>query len=94
MNRILIVISIFLFTGCATERLQSERNKLAGQPEEYKDGYVDGCSSGTKAAGNPYYKFQKDPRRFDTDKLYAQGWGDGFAVCKADYESFGSALRR
>lgn len=94
MKRFLTITLLSLLTACATEQLQSERNKLIGQPEEYKDGYVDGCSSGTKSAGNPYYKFQKDPRRFESDKLYAQGWGDGFAVCKADYESIGAALRR
>ena len=91
--RIIALLLILAISGCATERLQRERNQLAGQPEEYKDGYVDGCSSGTKAAGNPYYSFKKNATRFDADKLYAQGWTDGFNVCKADYESIGRALR-
>lgn len=92
--RIIILLVALALAGCATERLQRERNQLAGQPEEYKDGYVDGCSSGTKAAGNPYYSFKKNAMRFDADKLYAQGWTDGFNVCKADYESIGRALQR
>lgn len=94
MKRIIALTLIAILTACAAERLQTERDKLAGQPEEYKDGYVSGCSSGTKAAGNPYYQFQKDPQRFEIDKLYAQGWNDGFAVCKADYDSIGAALHR
>lgn len=85
MKRISILM-VILLTACAADQLQLERNKLSGKPEEYKDGYVDGCSSGNVAAGAAYFKFQKDPQRFEDDKLYAQGWGDGFAVCKANHE--------
>lgn len=52
-------------------------------------GRLRGCSSGTKAAGNPYYAFKKDANRFISDQLYSQGWADGFNVCKANYESIG-----
>lgn len=81
-------------TGCANQILQNERNKLAGYPEPFKDGYTDGCSSGTKAAGNPYFTFKKNVMRFESDRIYAQGWTDGFNVCKADYESIGRAMSR
>ena len=91
---IVAALAIFLVAGCATQRLQQERQNLAGYPEPYKDGYVDGCGSGTKAAGNPYYTFKKDVMRFDSDKFYSQGWTDGFNVCKADYESIGRAMSR
>lgn len=70
-----------------------DREVGAGQPVEYKEGYAGGCDSGMKAAGNPYYKFTKDVPRYLADPLYKSGWDDGFAVCKADYESIGRALR-
>lgn len=88
-----IVATLIFLTGCAADRLAAERRNLAGHPIEYQDGYVDGCSTGTKAAGNPYYEFRKDIRRFDADRLYAQGWTDGFNICKANYESIGRGLR-
>jgi hypothetical protein len=94
MKTLVMICALCLVSGCATERLDQERTKLAGQPEAYKDGYVDGCSSGTKAAGNPYYQFKKDVVRFDADRLYSQGWGDGFNVCKSDYEAIGRAMLR
>ena len=94
MKKVFLLIMVVSVSGCATEILNKERNKLSGYPEPYKDGYVQGCSSGTKAAGNPYFSFQKDVNRFLVDPMYAQGWGDGFNVCKADYESIGNAMRR
>lgn len=94
MKRWFVLFALIAVSGCANQILQNERNKLAGYPEPYKDGYTDGCSSGMKAAGNPYFTFKKDVMRFDADKLYAQGWNDGFNVCKADYESIGRALAR
>ncbi len=56
-------------------------------PEAFRVGYAAGCDSGTSAAGNPYMGFTKDVARFDSDRLYAQGWDNGFAVCKGRYES-------
>lgn len=89
MNKILHVVMFLLISGCAAQQLKWERETLTrqGQPLEYIDGYEDGCSSGTKAAGNPYFRFAKDVRRFQVDELYAQGWRDGFEVCKAQYQS-------
>jgi hypothetical protein len=96
MNRAIaaILLLIACLYGCAEGRLKGERDGLAGQPEPYKDGYVDGCSTGTKAAGNPYYAFKKDVARFESDKFYSQGWTDGFNICKANYESIGRAMIR
>ena len=34
MKRIAIIILLFSISACAAERLQSERDKLGGQPEE------------------------------------------------------------
>lgn len=89
--RVLIVL-VVLLAGCASQQLQGERQAVAGQPVAYQDGYVAGCSSGYKAAGNPYFAFQKDLTRM-ADQLYGQGWGDGFAVCKGKYDSITRMLR-
>lgn len=84
-----------LLTGCAAELVQGQRNALIrqGQPPAYVDGYGEGYESGTHAAGNPYFKFRKDVRRFESDSLYQQGWKDGFEVGKAKYESAARSLR-
>lgn len=94
MSKLCYLLIAVLVSGCAAQQLQNERNRLAGYPEPYKDGYVDGCGSGKRAAGNPYFAFTKDVMRFGSDNLYAQGWGDGFNVCKADYESIMRSLSR
>lgn len=94
-SSIVAVFAVLLF-GCASQHLQSRRAALEqhGYPPEYIDGHIDGCNSGTAAAGNPYYQFRKDVRRASLDKLYADGWADGFQVCKANYESTLNMMRR
>lgn len=94
MRKLQALILLLLLASCAQHRLEQERNNLAGYPEPYKDGYVEGCNSGTKAAGNPYYAFKKDVMRFADDKLYAQGWTDGFNVCEADYQGIMRSMQR
>jgi hypothetical protein len=59
-----------------------------GKPPAYTEGHADGCRSGFNAAGNPYYKMTKDPQRFASDQMYAQGWTDGYSTCKSKYENF------
>lgn len=87
MYRSLIVIAALL-AGCATDESLIDRQVGAHQPQEYKDGYGDGCDSGYVAAGNPYYKFRKDVTRYGADNLYKQGWDDGLNVCRSDYQSY------
>lgn len=94
MRNIWVIVAILpMLSACVQQQLQMERQKLSGFPVAYQDGYVDGCGSGKKAAGNPYAAFVKDVLRFDSDKQYGQGWTDGFNVCKGDYESISRALR-
>jgi len=91
IHKLFLVVAVMSLNGCATQQFKWEREALSkqGQPPEYIDGYEDGCSSGAKAAGNPYFHFTKDVKRFHTDYLYAQGWHNGFDVCKGKYESIG-----
>lgn len=94
MNKtVAVIIFSILVAGCATKAQQVDREIGAGQPQEYKDGYMAGCDSGYVAAGHPYYRFTKDVKRYGDDKLYKGGWDDGFSVCKGQYESIGRSLR-
>lgn len=94
-NRIFLpIIALALLSGCVAEQTQQQRDALVaeGKPPQYADGYKDGCASGQSAAGNPYAKFAKDVARFNADKLYSQGWNDGFGVCKGRYESISRSV--
>jgi len=87
MYKKLIFISMLFLYGCATPMQQTERDIGSHQPQEYKEGYTDGCGSGQKAGGYIYAKFNKDVIRYSTDQLYKQGWDDGFNICKSRFES-------
>ncbi|HXV80809.1 MAG TPA: hypothetical protein VEG60_13100 [Candidatus Binatia bacterium] len=50
-----------------------DREIGAGQPVQYKEGYMAGCDSGYVGAGHPYYRFSKDVTRYGNDNLYKQG---------------------
>lgn len=75
--------------ACATQQLNWHRSELEEQrrPPKYIDGYVDGCESGYHAAEVPYHFFNRDPKRFKSDRLYSDGWNDGFKYCKKEHES-------
>ena len=75
-------LSLLILAACATGT-----SRAPAGPLEYQQGYAEGCDSGYVAAGHPYYRFTKDPVRYGSDSLYAQGWNDGFMVCKGGYES-------
>lgn len=83
-----IVILAVSLSGCLTPQQMLDKEIGPDQPQEYKDGYLDGCPSGKSAAGRFYDKFTKNVLRYSDDKLYKQGWDDGFQVCKSKYESF------
>lgn len=89
MKKSVIVAACVILAGCATRP-----SDVAVGPPAYKDGYAPGCDSGLSAGGNPYYHLTKDPQRFLDDKMYAQGWNDGFAACKGQYDAIGQAMRR
>jgi hypothetical protein len=48
---------------------------LSGFPPEFRAGYSDGCASVNAAR-------QRDEARFKTDTNYAQGWRDGYDICR------------
>ena len=76
MTTLLIVLSTL--SACASQPSKGSNGvnmNLAGYPPAFKAGYSDGCSS---ASGTQ----RKDAARFGADVQYAQGWRDGFDVCK------------
>lgn len=84
MNKLLVLLTVcvFLICGCATKQSQVPHG-----PPTYQEGFMAGCDSGYSAASHPYYKWHKDVERFNSDKLYMQGWNDGFATCKGRDEA-------
>lgn len=64
--------------GVGTPSPQRAPNvNLSGYPPAFREGYLDGCETGRALIG-----IRKDERRFTSDALYAQGWRDGFDICK------------
>lgn len=82
MGITIIFTALLALTSCATMMDQTPKGPLA-----WRYGFMDGCDSGYVAAGNPYYKFNKDHERYLNDPLYKSGWDDGFATCKGKYDS-------
>lgn len=91
MKTIVAVIVITLLAGCANRAYQQQ---VASQPPSYTNGYEEGCGSGYSAAGNPWYHFSKNVQRFGVDSMYAQGWTDGYNVCKGRYDSINQSYGR
>lgn len=82
MKKILIVVLASALGACATTTITPEVQQkpnvnLAGFPLAFKDGYADGCASAKALVGR-----KKDEQRFKTDTQYAQGWRDGYDICK------------
>lgn len=87
MHRLLSVCLLVILTGCATKA-----SDIRIGPPAYKEGFAEGCDSGYVAAGHPYYQFRKDTIRYTRDDQYKQGWNDGFATCKGQYDAIRRSL--
>jgi hypothetical protein len=77
------VLFFLVLAGCASTN--REGLLAAGYAPEYVDGYVDGYAAGCHAIGHPFYKFERDPSRFESDRRYKRGWEDGFTIARCDY---------
>ncbi|KTB82475.1 lipoprotein [Pseudomonas syringae] len=81
MKRYWLLLSLaIVLAGC-----QSTRDQMLaeGYPPGFADGYQDGCGSGREAAGASTGLFKKNVPRYLKEKLYAEGWTDGFRQCQA-----------
>ncbi|MBI2311833.1 MAG: hypothetical protein HYU77_04930 [Betaproteobacteria bacterium] len=67
--------------GCAgmggTSQPRAPNVNLSGYPPAFREGYLDGCETGRALIG-----IRKDERRFRDDAQYAQGWRDGYDICR------------
>ena len=59
----------------AQQRRPPDRN-LSGFSVAFREGYVDGCSSGRNGGT------RRDEGRYKLDLDYVMGWNDGFSVCR------------
>lgn len=86
---VMLAIGAGLNSGCVATQAESQRTQLInrGYPAAYADGYAAGFQSGQSAAGNPYAALAKDPARYRADDDYKQGWDDGFAAGKGQYDN-------
>jgi hypothetical protein len=48
---------------------------LSGYSATFKQGYADGCSSGTGPSR------RRDESRYKADTDYMMGWNDGYSIC-------------
>lgn len=81
-----LVFAIFI-SGCQTQQQWVDRQVGADKPPEFKQGYIDGCTSGEKAAGHVYARYQKNLDLYSSSDLYKQGWDDAFEICKVRWQS-------
>jgi hypothetical protein len=51
--------------------------------ESYRDGYLNGCSSGFADAGRDGYQtdYYKDESRYANEPDYRKGWNEGHVAC-------------
>lgn len=83
-----LLCALGILSGCSTVNtnryLTYKREFLVqqGNPPAYVEGYVEGCSSGLRMAGDKNFKYRKDVERSERDALYARGWNDGQICCR------------
>lgn len=65
--------------GCATQSRSPAPDapavNLSGYPPKFREGYADGCASVDGAR-------RRDEARFKAEANYAQGWRDGYDICR------------
>ncbi|MFA7269170.1 MAG: hypothetical protein WC073_07495 [Sterolibacterium sp.] len=84
-NRYGMLVVAAMMVGCASSSDHLIRDRTRNRPPAYQDGYADGCQSGQADIVHSSTKYKKDAGRIASDKLYTNGWYDGFEECKASY---------
>lgn len=87
--RLIAVLAVLVLAGCVGTMADLERDRLikSGFSEAYADGFGHGFQSGQSASGNPYARHSKNTERYRSENEYTQGWDDGFAKGKGQYDS-------
>ena len=75
MKKLLLLLVAAMLYACAAQEKEPNVN-LGGYPPEFRAGYLDGCESAKRTAGQ-----KKDQQRFKREPQYATGWRDGFDIC-------------
>jgi hypothetical protein len=74
----LIAVAAALAAGCAGRPAPTPEKpgvNLSGYSPAFRSGYADGCGSVDAAR-------KRDEPRFKSDTDYAQGWRDGYDICR------------
>jgi uncharacterized protein YceK len=78
MRILLLMMALALVAGCAGHHAPTPAApgvNLAGYSPAFRAGYADGCGSIDAAR-------KRDEPRFKADADYAQGWRDGYDICR------------
>lgn len=83
--RLILTALAVLVTGCASAPAPDPQStptpkatvNLSGFPAEFKQGYADGCLS-----ARPNTARTRNEERYKSDTNYAQGWRDGYDICR------------
>ena len=86
-NKCLMIVMCLLAAACSTPAKLRIPESFPGKPPSYRDGYVDGCTSGRAEAAHAGSKETRDLGRFNTDPAYARGWYDGSEWCRDNYQA-------
>jgi hypothetical protein len=73
--------------GACTTNSALFRGNIPPGPPDFQAGWADGCDSGTRDAGNPWYTAKRDWDAYMTDDAYKQGWEEGHQTCFENYKS-------
>lgn len=74
------LLMLIAAAGCATQSQSPAPGaapavNLSGYPPKFRQGYADGCASVDGAR-------KRDEARFKAEANYAQGWRDGYDICR------------
>lgn len=96
MKKVSIIGSILLILSACTTKFNPHTYLsnlhgdllMQGNSVAYADGYIDGCASGKKSAGNINFHFSKNINRFESEKDYNTGWIQGYQFCKEEQKNY------
>ena len=91
MRALLFPVAVLcLLAACSSTKLgfKPDMSQVAGQPEDYQDGWRDGCNSGYYAGGYTYSGFARDSARLEANALYRDAWHNAYKQCKKEFRTF------
>ena len=81
-NSMILLVLVISLSACSSKNLQNKMKNLKSDSIVYKQGYSDGCSSGSRQAGNIEFIFMQDLTRYRSEPDYETGWNTGFSNCQ------------